>query len=110
MPKPDKRLYHLFLIKPTEIEHSSQPKQPDLVKIQRAVNGYIQEIPRFRFIEYKGVKYGLGIAYGNEEGILHKLPHNPLATRLWRLACPEGDPDRMNLFGNILFVGREPRK
>lgn len=83
-----------------------QPKMPGYDQLRKAVDGYFQEIPYFKSIGHEGAFYKGGSAYANEEGRMMGLPFNTVATQCWMLACPNGEPDRMRLCGDVIFFAK----
>jgi hypothetical protein len=107
-----KRGYFVAIIRANgAIEVSQSAKVPLLSVLQKAVDGYIETIPYFDKLSYNGVNYQRGTAYCNEEGLYKKADQpNATATKMWREACPNGDPSRMALFGDVIFYAKEPVK
>jgi hypothetical protein len=100
--------YKYIILEPNgKITCETHKKLPDWKELQKYVDGLFQIIPYFSSMELDGVKYNRGTAYCNEEGWINGLPHNPLATILWQKACPKGDPERMQIAGNLLFIVKE---
>ena len=100
--------YRYVTIKPDgELISSVEKKPPDWKVIQKYVEGSFQLIPYFSSLEFDGRKLNRGTAYANEEGYIKGMAFNPLATACWMKACPEGDPQRMQLCGPVLFVAKE---
>jgi hypothetical protein len=100
--------YLYITISPTgENKCESHEKRPDYKEIQRRVGGLMQIVPYFSSLYYDGKKLNRGTAYCNEEGWLLGLPPNPNASAAWMKACPTGDPERMHIAGNLLFVVKE---
>lgn len=96
--------YHVLVIKTDgTVEKTVQPKAPTYEQQKAAVGGYIETIPYFTNLIYDGRQYKRGTAYANEEGRLHGLPLNPLASALWMSSCPGGEPSRMLLCGDVIF-------
>lgn len=85
-----------------------QDKKPTLAQMQQLVGGYIQELPEFKFLTLNGQKPEptkfRGMAYADEDDLMKGLAPNLDAKRAWQVACPTGDPSRMNLVGTILFI------
>lgn len=99
--------YHVFEIKATgEIVRTVQKKAPDYEQQKKAVGGYIQTIPFFTKFSHDGIDYSRGIAYANEEGRIHGKPLNPTAMLAWKEACPNGEPSRMTLCGDVIFYAK----
>jgi hypothetical protein len=98
-------MYRYIIIKPDgSITCESHKKGFEYAEIRRIVDGLVQIIPYFSSFEYENTKHTRGTAYANEEGWLHNLPFNSTATSAWMKACPKGDPQRMQLMGNVVFV------
>ena len=74
---------------------------PTLKQLQKAVGGFIEAVPRFDTIEYKGEKVPC-IAFCDEEGKLKRKDINSKATQLWAEAL--GMTTR-ELFNNDVLVG-----
>lgn len=76
-------------------------KSPGLDFMQAAVGGYIEQVPLFTHVEVNGQRVRCD-AFCNEEGKLHGLPLNSVATRMWQsqVSRPLGDV----LVGDILLV------
>jgi hypothetical protein len=99
--------YRLIVIKPDgEILCETHKKLPEWKALQKYVEGSFQLVPYFSTMVLDGVKYNRGTAYCNEEGWIKDLQFNPLASAMWQKACPKGDPDRMMIAGNLLFVAK----
>lgn len=83
-----------------------QPKKPDYKQQKKAVGGFIETIPYFKKVMYEGILYQRGTAYADEEGMLKGKPYNRNAMALWRFSCPNGDPSRMTLCGDVIFYAK----
>lgn len=92
------------------IVKSVQPKAPTYDQQRKAVGGYIQTIPYFTKALHEGVRYNRGTAYADEEGMLKGKPLNHNAMMLWRFSCPDGDPSRMRLCGDVIFFAKVPNE
>ena len=81
---------------------------PTLDVLQAAVGGYIEEIPYFNSVKWRGEKtIQRCVAFGNEEGKLRKLKFNWRATDLWDAAFQRATrvrPDPDFLVGDIAIV------
>jgi Domain of unknown function (DUF3846) len=98
--------YKIFTLHPGgSIDVEVQKSDPSLDRLQRGVNGYIEEVPLFKTFVHEGVTYR-GLAWANEDGRRLGLPVNRTAFEKWREACPAGDPRRMILVGDVLFVAK----
>ena len=86
-------------IEKTVYPHS---KKFSLEQMQAAVSGPIQEVGYLRKIRHDNREYAHGIAYANEEGKLHGLPLNVVATRLWAAQYQFSQV----LVGDVLFIAR----
>jgi hypothetical protein len=98
--------YEVFIIKVDgRVEYSTQTREPPLEQLQRAVGGYIQEVPHLD--EYAGRRVK---AYANEEGKLHRLPRNEAATQAW-LACLGDGPFSYDpvLHGDVVVFRKEEK-
>lgn len=109
-------MYEVLIIKATgEIVRTVQPKAPTYEQQSDAVGGYIETIPYFTKIKLAfGVNNVIdltrGIAYCNENGFAEGKPFNATASAMWRESCPKGDPDRMNLRGDVIFFAKQPKE
>jgi hypothetical protein len=97
-------VYEVYIIKSDgRVEYSTQTREPSLEQLQRAVGGYIQEVPHLD--KYAGRR---AKAFCNEEGKLHMLPRNDTATKAWRECLGDGpfsyDPV---LCGDVVLYGRK---
>jgi len=66
-----------------------------LASLQEAVGGFIEAI-----------HLGDAIMYINEEGLLHDLPHNDVATKIYHQFYPS--ILRPTIVGNVIIVGFDP--
>lgn len=99
--------YHVFIIKTDgTINKTVQPKAPTYEQQKAAVGGYIETIPYFTKLLHDGRQYTRGTAFCNEEGIVIGMPVNSMASALWRISCPTGDPSRMVLCGDVIFYAK----
>ena len=69
--------------------------------LQKAVDGYIEVVPGFETAPVGGERVRV-IALCNEEGKVNNLPHNALATKLWREAIGINPGD--HLVGNVVIL------
>jgi hypothetical protein len=100
-------MYHVLEIKADgRIIKTVQKKAPEYDQWVKAVDGFVQCIPYFTKAMHEGKLYSRGHAYADEEGLLKRKPFNSNATKLWRYSCPDGDPDRMYLFGDVIFYAK----
>jgi hypothetical protein len=100
--------YKYIVIEPDgKLSCETHKKLPDWKEIQKYVGGSFQLVPYFSSLQYDGTKYNRGTAYCNENGYVENLPLNPIASACWLKACPKGDPNRMLILGNLLFVVKE---
>jgi hypothetical protein len=58
---------------------------PDLPALQKAVGGYIEAVPYFNAINYRG-KWRRCVAFCDEDGKRKQLPYNALAHLCWDVA------------------------
>lgn len=93
-----KKNYAVFIFRASgAVEKTIQPKKPSYEQLSKAVGGYIENIPYFtRYGDYKR-----GMAYANEEGIIHRLPMNHKATRAWQDSVTF--PLSQGLAGDVIF-------
>lgn len=95
--------YNVFIIRASgSVEHTTQPKAPKLDQLQQAVGGYIETVPYFTKLEYKGVMYKRGRAYANEEGILKGMLLNANASKVWRANFKNAS----GLVGDVIFYAK----
>jgi hypothetical protein len=91
--------YNVYVIRANgKVEHSTQPKAPQLAQLQAAVGGYIETVPYFT--KYNGLKRGR--AYANEEGLLKSLPYNHNASMAWK----ESYKFATGLVGDVIFYAK----
>lgn len=83
-----------------------QPKKPNYKQLNEAVGGYIETLPYFTRVVHEGVEYKRGTAFCHEEGKVRGMAVNARATALWIMSCPEGDPGRMVLAGDVIFYAK----
>ena len=101
-------MYRYITIQPNGLITSwVEKKAPDWKEIQKYVEGPFQIVPYFSKYEMLDTMYNRGTAYVNENGRITDMAHNPTATQGWMKACPKGDPDRMKIYGPLLFVAKE---
>jgi hypothetical protein len=104
--------YIVVTIKPdgsqTVTEHAKSPKLSVFQNIvgEGVASGYVQEVPYFTKLLVGDTEYRRGTAYCNEDSAALGLPSNPKASQLWRIACPDGQPSRMRLHGNVVFCAK----
>lgn len=67
------------VIEPDGTVTMTQESNPNLERLQKAVGGYIPEIPDFK--KYNNVR--VNIAYCNENGLTEHLPYNIKASQAW---------------------------
>lgn len=79
------------------IEEVEISAPPSLAEMQRAVGGYIEQIPIFR--TYQGAP---AVAFCNEEGKIYQLPRNERATALWQESAHR--PIYDHLVGPVLII------
>src|SRR4051812_12742777 len=80
-----------------EIEAHDLTAPPGLEALQAEVGGFIELIPRFNHFGFMPC-----IAYCNEEGKIHNLPMNAIATMLWHRAL--GHQPNDVLVGNVVIL------
>lgn len=103
-----KKAYVMIVLQPDGTARKLvQPREFSYDQVKQAVGGFIQECLYFTKLTHSGTAYARGVAYCDEEGRLRGLPHNAAATAAWCAACPAGDPGRMQLVGNVVFLARE---
>src|SRR5262249_50193096 len=90
-------------MKLTTLDH-----EPTLEDLQHAVAGYNEIVPHFTTLTMGKRRLTDGIAFCNEDGRQPRLPINHAATLAWRAARPTGDPARMLLVGDVIFVTPPP--
>jgi hypothetical protein len=82
-------------------------RPPELEGVQREVGGWLEQVPHFKSIDYRGTVQTC-VAFCNEEGKLNKLPVNDAATRMWAAALKRQGLDirQVNdvLVGTIVVV------
>ena len=90
---------HLIILKSNgDCTSEGLSKPPDLAKLQSAVAGHIELVPAFdRYMSMPCV------VFCNEEGKLHGLPMNVIATRAW-MQCNGGGPLNDVLVGDIAII------
>jgi hypothetical protein len=90
----------------TFIERKARTATSLLPDLQKAVGGYIEQVPGFHCYLVEGVPMPC-VALCNEEGKLHNLPLNEKATRLWRQQWRTTDVlvgDVVVLYGDDKFM------
>jgi hypothetical protein len=96
-------MYNVFIIRASgEVEHTTQPKAPALKQLQEAVGGWIETVPYFHKLQWKGQWYRRGRAYANEEGILKGQPVNITASHMWK----ESFNGAYGLVGDVIFYAK----
>lgn len=84
------------------ITKERQLKAPDYKQISKVVGGLIQQVPHLTKIENMELKRGQMMV--NEEGILHNLPYNPVATAIWRENLGKGPFSyESKLYGTAIY-------
>jgi hypothetical protein len=63
--------------------------------MQEQVGGYIENLPQARAVGVTPLATRVYEAFANEEGLIHSLPHNPLASEFMGYA----------VMGNLLVHG-----
>ena len=63
-----------------EIIDHAWVKRPTLDQMQEQVGGYIENLPQARNVGVTPLTTKVYEAYANEEGLIHRLPLNSLAT------------------------------
>ena len=76
------------------IDHA-WPTRPTLDQMQEQVGGYIENLPQARAVGVTPIATRVYEAFANEEGLIHSLPHNPLASEFMGYA----------VMGNLLVHG-----
>lgn len=102
-------LFTPYQVSPAVTELIAKPK---LEELQKAVGGYLEQVPGFRTIEHKGAIRPCW-ALCNEDGKRLELPVNNWATMLWdRALRRSGHPGLITpsgriadwLVGNVLII------
>src|SRR5436189_1794406 len=95
--------YKIVKIAPDgNITQEIQPKAPKYDEIRNYVGGLIQQVPHLSKIDCMSLKRGQMMV--NEEGILHNLPYNPVATKIWRENLGSGPFSyEPRLYGNAMY-------
>jgi hypothetical protein len=81
----------------------TSPRSPSLERLQAAVGGFIQVIPRLTTYNDRPVSH----AWMNEEGRLEALPPNPQATRLWAQNLRVPPQAILVIVGDVAIVQRD---
>jgi hypothetical protein len=91
-----------------KIEESVQAKAPDYETLRSFVGGSIQYVPHLAKIECMSLKRGQMVV--NEEGMLHNMPYNAVATAIWRENLGKGPfAYEPLLYGNAIYWAKLPK-
>jgi hypothetical protein len=90
----------------SEVDVTEFNSSVPLEALNKAVAGHIELVPYFNKIEHRGEVHQC-VVFCNEEGKLHKLKYNPLATALWKQCVDMDDMlvgDVAVLYGDEEFM------
>lgn len=100
--------YLVFIIHTNgSVTKVAEPAIPELNKLQSWVGGYLEPIPLFNSFIYDGKRYTNGLAFCNEDGLLRGHTPNEYATRAWKAAAPETNPQYLRLVGDVVIYFKE---
>lgn len=90
-----------------KIEEVVQAKSPTYEEQRKYVGGLIQQVPHLSKIDLFDLKRGQMMV--NEEGLIHNLPYNAVATAIWRENLGKGPFSyEPRLYGNAIYWAKLP--